>query len=121
MSTNSIQYDGYARVWIKGRPRVAHRVAYEVIKGPVPEGLDLDHLCRTRSCVNPDHLEPVTVTENNQRGDLAKLNSEAVKVIRWMAKKKGRSHLARVYGVSQPCVSMLCDGKTWKNVPMVGP
>lgn len=49
----------------------AHRVAYEEIMGPVPEGLELDHLCRTRSCVNPSHLEPVTHRENMNRGDVA--------------------------------------------------
>lgn len=47
---------------------VAHRVAYELLVGPVPEGLVLDHLCRVKRCVNPDHLEPVTNRENILRG-----------------------------------------------------
>ena len=51
-----------------GSPQHAHRVAYEQLVGPVPEGLHLDHLCRVRRCVNPDHLEPVTPRENNRRG-----------------------------------------------------
>jgi hypothetical protein len=46
----------------------AHRVAYELLVGPIPEGLHLDHLCRVRNCVNPAHLEPVTVGENLRRG-----------------------------------------------------
>jgi hypothetical protein len=46
----------------------AHRVVYEMHKGPIPEGLDLDHLCRNRKCVNPDHLEPVSRAENLRRG-----------------------------------------------------
>jgi len=45
----------------------AHRVAYELMRGPIPEGLELDHLCRTPPCVNPDHLEPVTRQENWRR------------------------------------------------------
>jgi hypothetical protein len=48
--------------------RGAHRVAYEHFVGPVPEGLVLDHLCRVRHCVNPEHLEPVTQRENQRRG-----------------------------------------------------
>jgi HNH endonuclease len=47
---------------------LAHRVAYEFYVGPIPEGLDIDHLCRNRSCVNPDHMEPVTRQENLRRG-----------------------------------------------------
>lgn len=47
----------------------AHRVIYKMYKGDIPEGLTLDHLCRVRNCVNPDHLEPVTQAENNRRGD----------------------------------------------------
>lgn len=47
----------------------AHRFAYELAVGPIPDGLTLDHLCRNRLCVNPDHLEPVTARENTLRGE----------------------------------------------------
>jgi hypothetical protein len=50
------------------RPVRAHRFAYEALIGPIPEGLELDHLCRNPRCVNPDHLEPVTHEENMRRG-----------------------------------------------------
>ena len=49
----------------------AHRRAYEELVGPIPEGLDLDHLCRVRACVNPAHLEPVTRKVNVNRGEKA--------------------------------------------------
>ncbi len=51
-----------------GRTTQAHRYAYEALVGPIPEGLTLDHLCRTRACVNPAHLDPVTNRENVLRG-----------------------------------------------------
>lgn len=60
--------DGYGQVSVDGRMRLAHRVLYEVLVGPIPDGLESDHVCRERSCVNPDHLEPVTHRENVLRG-----------------------------------------------------
>lgn len=49
--------------------KLAHRAVYELLKGKIPEGLVLDHLCKTPRCVNPEHLEPVTQKENMYRGD----------------------------------------------------
>lgn len=62
---------GYGRVLPpKGKRRaLAHRLFYEILVGPIPDGLTLDHLCRNRVCVNPDHLEPTTLTENIRRGE----------------------------------------------------
>jgi hypothetical protein len=51
-----------------GWKKAAHRMAYELVIGPIPAGLQLDHLCRNRQCVNPKHLEPVTVRINVLRG-----------------------------------------------------
>lgn len=64
---------GYGHVWDGTAVRKAHRVVYEALVGDVPDGLELDHLCRNRICVNPDHLEPVTHLENVRRGN-ARLN-----------------------------------------------
>lgn len=60
---------GYGRVWNGERSDWAHRVVYKVFRGSIPEDKVLDHLCRTRHCVNPEHLEPVTDRENTIRGD----------------------------------------------------
>jgi len=61
-----LRSDGYPQ--LKRNTR-AHRWAYEIWKGPIPVGLQLDHLCRTPKCVNPSHLEAVTKDENNRRGN----------------------------------------------------
>lgn len=59
---------GYGRITVAGEHALAYRVSYEMTYGPVSPGLQLDHLCRVRHCVNPAHLEAVTSRENTLRG-----------------------------------------------------
>ena len=62
--TGTLSNLGYGQFYPSGKPMLAHRYSFEHFKGPVPEDLELDHLCSTRNCVNPEHLEPVTHQEN---------------------------------------------------------
>lgn len=65
--TGAINSNGYGNSWYDESYTTAHRVGYILTCGPIGDGLHLDHLCRVRHCVNPDHLEQVTTAENNRR------------------------------------------------------
>ena len=67
--TGKLNPNGYAQFMVVGRYQNVHRFAYELLVGPIPQGLTIDHLCRVRHCVNPAHLEPVTIRENVLRGE----------------------------------------------------
>jgi hypothetical protein len=77
-------HDGYGQFCIRtGLVRRAHRVCWELMRGPIPDGLQIDHLCRTPSCVNPDHLEPVTPRVNTLRStSLSALNARKTHCLR---------------------------------------
>jgi hypothetical protein len=80
--TGSTMKNGYGQLRRNGRTVLAHRYVYERYSGPIPDGLDLDHLCRVRNCVNPEHLEPVTRSVNVIRGDVPKRNGSKTHCLR---------------------------------------
>lgn len=67
--TSGFSLNGYGQFTIDYQTQLAHRIAYELFIGPIPNGLQIDHLCRVRYCVNPQHLEAVTCRENLMRGE----------------------------------------------------
>lgn len=73
--TGSLTRSGYGILGVGQRSKgliLAHRLSYQIAKGPIPEGLHIDHLCMVRPCVNPTHLEAVTQRENNRRASEVK-------------------------------------------------
>ena len=106
----------------------AHRLAYETLIGPIPDGLESDHLCRSRSCVNPGHLEPVTHRLNLRRSPVklgapkgeahgqAKLREADIRIIRALVGQVSQRALAARFGVSDRTIRDIQRGKTWTHV-----
>lgn len=93
--TSTIRKNGYGVFWlatVMGREvqYKAHRIVWESLVGPIPKGLTIDHLCRHRSCVNPDHLEPVTSAENLRRAPATAPKQKS----RWLRCAKGHPFTA---------------------------
>jgi len=92
---------------------LAHRVYYEERVGPIPDEMHLDHLCRNRACVNPDHLEPVTAQENARRSARTKLSLNQAAAIRALRGKMSAQVIAERYGVTTGPIYAIWKGKTW--------
>jgi hypothetical protein len=112
----TITRDGYGMKTTRYGPVSAHRWIYTQHRGPISEGLELDHLCRNRRCVNPDHLEPVTGKENVRRGKNAKLTPDDVRTIRAMDGKAKHRDIAAMFGVSRSLISTVLSGKRWQDI-----
>ena len=114
--------NGYGRFRVDGEKLVAaHRWAYEWFREPLPPfkagGLQLDHLCHNRACVNPWHLELVTGAKNTQRGVNTKLTKDQVLEIRARsAFGDTQKELGLRFGVSNQQISKIVNRKTWRQV-----
>lgn len=115
--TGALGADGYGSFRLHGRPIPAHRAGYELLgEKRIPDGLQLDHLCRVRACVNPTHLEPVTSAENTRRGAGALLTKEKAAEIWLLKRQKTGREVARQFGVSESLVSLIWRRCRWYPV-----
>ncbi len=110
---------GYGQFRYKGKNVYAHRHFYEKYKELIPDGYCIDHLCRSRACVNPDHMEPVTQAENVRRGIQTKLTWHNVRLIRSVRTITGLSFakLATLFGCSQHTIFEICHNLAWEEEP----
>ena len=117
--TRARMTSGYGVIRRERRNRPAHRWFYEQKYGPVASGLELDHLCRNRACVNPDHLEPVTHAENGRRGSRAKITMDIAREIRRLHGSGVQQRaLAERFGLAASTVSNIIRGARWAEEVM---
>ena len=87
--TGYITPQGYGLFWDGKKPNTAHRISWELTNGPIPDGMDIDHRCGNRKCVNPEHLRVATRSQNNQHLTvMRKNNTSGVRGVRWIERRK---------------------------------
>lgn len=111
-----IHHKGYGLVCINGRQQLAHRFAYEQLRGPIPDGLEPDHLCRQHDCINPAHLEAVTHTVNMRRASNTRLTMSNAEEIRALFGTVPPGQLAARFGISRGHLYQIIRGDCWKPI-----
>lgn len=110
---------GYGRFQMgKHKLLYAHRFAYEMLVGSIPNSLESDHLCRNHSCVYPAHIEPVTGSANVQRGAGTKLRATDIPVIRALRGRVRQVELAERFGVSRAQIGHVQRGESWSHLTL---
>lgn len=125
--TDYLNVEGYGRLRVEDRPYPAHRFSYETFVGPIAGGLEPDHLCRNRACVNYAHLELVSHQENMARSDVvghtwtrgekcgkSKLTEAQVLAIR--ADPRTQKQIAVDYGVHRSQIGVIKRKQQWKHL-----
>ena len=108
--------NGYGTCYHDGRRDYAHRVSYLIHKGPLTSDLEIDHLCRNRSCVNPNHLEQVTRHVNAHRGIKTKLLAAQIVDIRQrVSRGESTATICSDYHIRSGYVSAICRGLRWAD------
>ncbi len=111
--------NGYGQLTYKMRTMQAHTFYYEQAYGAVPTGKQLDHLCRIRCCVNPNHVEPVTSQENTRRGNKVTLSPRLVSIAKRLLNEGlvGQRELSRDWGICTQSIHAMAKGVTWRDIP----
>lgn len=112
-----LEWTGYGRIKRNGKSHTVHVYYWEAINGKKPQGMELDHLCRVRACMRPDHLELVTHKENDRRGASARLKEENISEI-FSLYNSGitMKNIARMFSISRGHVSDIIRETKWNNV-----
>jgi hypothetical protein len=101
---------GYGVVRVGGKDLLAHRWHYEQVNGPIPVGLQIDHLCRVRDCVNPDHMQVVSPQENTRRSLAGKVTSNLQDEMIYALAMTGNfsnAEIGRRFGVTRETVRLI--------------